>query len=241
MADIVLIMGSGPAAVAVRDWPARAFDARVAINNAWRLRPDWTHLVHPEDFPAHRRPQTPAPGQRIVDYRDYVPAQNRFGGFVYGGGTMAFTAGYWALDALAPRVMAFVGCDMVYPATGPTHFYGTGAADPLRDDPTLRSLEAKSARLALLAAERGCRCVNLSRDPSRLVLPRARVDQLPALAAQPPANPVGLAAPLAIERRLGYLVPSGRYWLEAGRFDLTEIDALDSVWLATFRAQRSFS
>jgi len=31
----------------------------------------------------------------------YVPAQNWVnGGFVYGGGTMAFTAGYWALDTL---------------------------------------------------------------------------------------------------------------------------------------------
>lgn len=33
--------------------------------------------------------------------------------------------------------MAFIDCDMVYPTTGgSTHFYGTGAADPLRDDVT---------------------------------------------------------------------------------------------------------
>ena len=44
---------------------------------------------------------------------DYVPVQNDFGGFVYAGGTMTFTAGYWALGALKPSVLAFLGCDMV--------------------------------------------------------------------------------------------------------------------------------
>ena len=57
--------------------------------------------------------------------------------------------------------MAFFGCDMVYAATGKTHFYGTGTADPLRPDVTLQSLEGKAARLQLLAAEQGCACVNL--------------------------------------------------------------------------------
>jgi hypothetical protein len=36
---------------------------------------------------------------------------------------------------------------------------------------------------------------------------------------------------LAREAELGYLVPSGRYWEEAERFDPAEIDALDSLWL----------
>ena len=78
-----------------------------------------------------------------------------FGGIVYAGATMAFTAGYWALSALQPRVLAYLGCDMIYPQ-GQTHFYGTGAADPLRPDPTLQNLRAKSARLELLAARAGC-------------------------------------------------------------------------------------
>ncbi|WP_116132641.1 hypothetical protein [Tropicimonas sp. IMCC34043] len=239
MARIVLILGSGPDAVAARAWPAAAFDARVAINNAWRVRPDWTHLIHPEDFPEDRRPQALSPGQQIVDYRSYVPAQNRFGGFVYAGGTMAFTAGYWALDALRPRVMAFVGCDMVYPATGPTHFYGTGAPDPLRRDPTLRSLPAKSARLALLAARRGCVCVNLSAAAeSRLVFARTGLGDLPVLCRRTVDGAADALAgrPLSLERRLGYFVASGRYWKQAAGFDTAALDAIDAAWLAAWRA-----
>ena len=85
-----------------------------------------------------------------------MPIQNDLGGFVYAGGTMAFTAGYWALGALRPDVMAFFGCDMVYPTEG-SHFYGNGNADPLRDDITLRNLEAKSARLSIIAARASAR------------------------------------------------------------------------------------
>jgi hypothetical protein len=84
---------------------------------------------------------------------------------------------------------------------------------------TLRSLEAKAARLMLLAARQGCAMVNLSTGPSRLVFPRAG-------AGWPGRGP----GPLRAVRRwsnerwlceagLGYLVPSGRYWEEADRFD----------------------
>ena len=95
----VLILGSAPYAVQAAEWPHDAFDHVVAINNAWRIRPDWSHLVHPEDFPQDRRPADILPGQQIITADDYVPAQNAYGGFVYAGGTMAFTAGYWALHA----------------------------------------------------------------------------------------------------------------------------------------------
>lgn len=230
MAGIVLILGSAPAALAARDWPRAPFDAVVAINNAWRIRDDWDVAIHPEDFPPARHP-VPGPGQRRVTAAAYVPVQNRYGGFVYAGGTMALTAGYWALGALRPRVLAWFGCDMVYPAEGRTHFYGTGTADPLRADVTLRSLEAKSARLALLAAREGTRCVNLSDGPSRLLFHRARPEALPALAGEPLApEPAGVAAALAAEARLGYAVPSGRYWEEAARFDADEIDRVDALW-----------
>jgi len=228
---IVLILGSAPSApeCAGWDWPGPV----VAINSAWQVRPDWDYLVHPEDFPVERRPVEVAPGQRIVTAEEYVALQNRFGGFVYAGGTMAFTAAYWALAALRPRVMAFWACDMVYPATGPTHFYGTGAPDPLRDDISLRSLEAKSARLALMAAREGCACVNLSAGRSRLVLPRATrkgVARCRAMAFDTPQ----MRAAEAEEARLGYLVESGRYWQVEERFDPARIDALDALWLAAF-------
>ena len=225
----VLVLGSARDVIACRDWPRAPFDRIVAINNAWAVRTDWDFLVHPEDFASERRPR-PGPGQSLVDYREFVPAQNAYGGFVYAGGTMAFTAAYWALHALGPRVLAFLGCDMVYSATGATHFYGTGAPDPLRADVTLRSLEAKSARLMVLAARHGCACVNLSAGKSRLVFPRATRDRLPA--APLPFDAPAAEAALSREAALGYVVLSGRYWLEAGRFDPAEIDALDALWLA---------
>lgn len=235
MGPIVLILGSGPAAVAVTHWDRSGFDHIVAINNAWRLRPDWDVSIHPEDFPPEHRPSGLLPGQRRVEARDYVPVQNAYGGFVYAGGTMAFTAGYWALGALKPRVIAFFGCDMVYAVTGRTHFYGTGTADPLREDVTLQSLEAKAARLQLLAAEQGCACVNLSWQDSRLVFPRATLDDLAeALPVVP--DPDGMAEAKAREAALGYMVPSGRYWTEVDRFDAGALADLDALWLTAQRA-----
>ncbi|NNF71100.1 MAG: hypothetical protein HKN02_02770 [Rhodobacteraceae bacterium] len=228
----VLIIGSGPNSIECRDWPREGFDHVLAINNAWRVRPDWSHAIFPEDFPVERQPVA-GPGQVVLTHEEYVPLQNALGGFVYAGGTMAFTAGYWALAALRPRIMAFIGCDMVYPATGQTHFYGTGTADPLRPDVTLQSLEAKSARLALLAGRAGCACLNLSRDDSRLVFARATPETLRDVAeGQPMPGEGDLAAVLAREAALGYFVPSGRYWEEAGRFDAAALARLDADWLA---------
>ncbi|MGB4909122.1 MAG: hypothetical protein WBP15_11365, partial [Tabrizicola sp.] len=150
----VLMLGSAPMAAEAALWPRAPFDLVLAINNSWRIRPDWDVAIHPHDF-AEERQARPGPGQRVVTEAEFVPAQNAFGGFVYAGATMAFTAAYWALQALRPSVIAVYGCDMQYPASGPTHFYGTGTPDPLRADITLRSLEAKSARLMVLAAMQG--------------------------------------------------------------------------------------
>ncbi|MGR3805353.1 hypothetical protein [Marinibacterium profundimaris] len=240
----VLILGSAPSAPACRAWPRERFDAIVAINNAWALRDDFTHLIYPDDFPPDRLPPGLAPGQLRVTSDDYVPEQNRFGGVLYAGGTMAFTAGYWALGALRPDVLAFFGCDMVYPGAGRTHFYGTGAADPLRDDISLRNLEAKSARLTLLAAEAGCHAVNLSEEPhSRLVMPRLAPDRLPEvlpqLAARPPRRATDALQPAhRREAELGYVVSHGRYWEESDRFDPAEIDRLDQLWLQAWTSTR---
>lgn len=226
----VLILGSGPSVMDCEHWERGPFDRIVAINNAWRVRPDWDDLIHPSDFPVERRPSSLSASQHIVTANAYVPAQNDFGGFVYAGGTMAFTAGYWALSELKPSVMAFLGCDMVYPATGPTHFYGTGAPDPLRQDVTLRSLPAKSARLQIMAARAGCACINLSTADSQLVFPRGNPSGLPAAAL--PYDQAIAARADAEEARLNYYVPSGKYWKEEDRFDPAAIDALDAMWLS---------
>ncbi len=235
--DIVLIMGSGPNAVDAADWPREWFDRMVVINNAWRVRVDWDDLVFPEDFPEGRRPDAILPDQRLITAEQFVPTQNAYGGFVYGGGTMAFTAGYWALHALRPKVMAFIGCDMVYPKAGPTHFYGTGAADPLRDDMTLQDLGAKSARLGLIAANQGCRCVNLSNGPSELMFERADPRQLRQLACEKTSAP-GISTVLNREDSIGYFVPNGRYWDHASDFDAGVLSELDAAWRAAWPASQ---
>lgn len=228
----VLILGSAPDAPKSRDWPKSLFSSIVAINNAWRARGDWDYLVCPDDFPAARRPRDLARGQRLIGAQEFIPANNRFGGVVYAGGTMAFTAGYWALSALKPSVLAFFGCDMIYPSQGRTHFYGEGSADPLRDDVSLRNLEAKSARLMLHAARQGCACVRLSTGPSRLVFPSVRPDALGAVESLGPDAGGDLFDQASErERDLGYLVESGRYWEDAGRYSTAELDRLDAIWL----------
>lgn len=225
----VLILGSGPNVVQCKDWDRGPFDRIVVINNAWSVRSDWDYFIHPDDFPPERWPTDVSSKKISVRASDYVPIQNRFGGFLYAGGTMAFTAGYWALGALMPKVIAFLGCDMTYDAKQ-SHFYGTGTADPLRNDKSLRSLEAKASRFQALAASEGCAVVNLSEDPSRLTFPRStRLDSAACLPLQYDATLI--AAALQKEDDLGYLVPSGKYWKEEERFDERKIDALDQMWL----------
>lgn len=225
----MLMLGSAPMATEAQHWSRKSFDCVLAINNAWNIRPDWDVMIHPWDFPADRRPVAGA-GQVIITEDEFVPAQNALGGFVYAGATMAFTSAYWALNTRRPRVIAAFGCDMHYPAGGNTHFYGQGSPDPLRNDITLRSLEAKSARLMILAAMQGCAMVNLSNGPSRLIFPR--VSRAGVAQARPLAfNPDATAAALQREAELGYTVGSGRYWEELHRFDPAQIDALDAMWL----------
>lgn len=233
----VLILGSAPSAVEAANWRWDSFDHVVVINNAWRIRDDWSHLIHPEDFPEDRRPVSLLPGQKMVTYRDYVPAQNRQGGFVYAGGTMAFTAGYWALDALKPSLLCYFGCDMVYPKEGNTHFYGTGAADPLRADVTLANLPAKARRLQYFAARIGCTVVNLSPYESVLPFPRLKPEEVVRARPEPvqPTAEQGDAA-LELERQAGYFVVSGRYWEAEEKFSQERIAAIDAAWLLVYGA-----
>jgi hypothetical protein len=169
---------------------------------------------------------------------EYVPANNRFGGVFYAGGTMAFTTGYWALHALKPSVLAFVGCDMVYAASGNTHFYGSGEPDPLRDDLSLRSLEAKSARLMLHAAEVGCACVRLPSQESRLVFPCVTEEDLFRAVPLTSSTTLGPLFEMAKseEDRLGYRCETGRYWEIAEEFSAESVDRLDALWLVAAQA-----
>ncbi|MDP3526820.1 MAG: hypothetical protein Q8S27_19785 [Hoeflea sp.] len=230
--SIVVILGSGPSAPRLRSWQKPANARLVAINNAWRVRPDWDHLVHAGDFPATRMPDIVAPGQGVHSHESYVPAQNSYGGFVYGGGTMAFTAGYWALAALKPDILAYYACDMTY-SGNVTHFYGQGTADPLRPDVTLQSLEAKSIRLMALAARQGCACVNLSTEAqSRLLFPRAGLAEIARHPPQISLDSEAVEAALTEEARLGYMIEDGEYWHHTDRFDAGALSAIDDLWLS---------
>jgi hypothetical protein len=244
---MVLLIGSAPDAVQAKDWDLSVFTQRVAINNAWQITPDWDYLVYPEDFAPERLPPTPLKSsQQLIAAPEFVPQQNNFGGFVYAGGTMAFTAGYWALGALKPDLMAFLGCDMVYDAASgeSSHFYGQGTPDPLRVDVTLQSLEAKSARFMALAQAHDCSVMNLSALPeSRLLFPRVeRLDlTTPAVHQQlmqersELIDATAVARALQAEQDLGYMVASGRYWEHTAEFDKTKLSDIDDLWLKALR------
>lgn len=231
---VVLVLGSGPNVTEARNWPKQWFDRIVVINNAWRVREDWDDLVFPEDFPEAKRPIHVQRGQRLVEADAFVPAQNAYGGFVHAGATMAYTTAYWALSALRPSVLAFMGCDMVYPEAGNTHFYGTGVADPLRDDVTLRDLGAKSARLASIAASQECACVNLSTNRSALLFPRAAPEGLRKRMFQLDLDRAHYAALRAQEDALGYATPDGRYTNDEDSLDMAALARIDAQWRSLF-------
>ena len=241
----VLVLGSAPDAIRARDFDLSRFSAIVVLNNAWRVRDDWTHIVYPEDFPESRRPSETS-GRQVIEYDQFVPANNAFGGIVYAGGTMAFTGGYWALHALKPDVLAFLGCDMVYEGDpSKSHFYGQGVPDPLRDDPTLQSLEAKSNRLRWMAFDRGCICFNLSdKEQSRLTFERldadllgGSLDQIHELAKRRHVTSASRSqADLALEaeQQAGWYYESGDYWNSEPPVDASELAKIDDLWLKVF-------
>lgn len=236
----VLIDGSAPDAVKTAHWDTSCFSHTVVINNAWKACPSWNCLIYPEDFPIDRHPSAKdMNGKRMVTAEEFVPVQNEFGGFVYAGGTMSLTAGYWSLGALKPDVIAYIGCDMVYESKPgqATHLDGAGTADPLRPDFTLQSLKVKSLRLQALAHQQGCAVVNLSElDNSRLCFPRLTfsahevMTEHTSFEAQ---QPLAIQTALRAEADLGDWVASGRYWEEHNKFDHQKLRDIDALWLST--------
>ena len=224
----VLILGSGPSVLAAQEWSEKPFDKIVAINNAWQVRPDWDDLIYPYDFPKVKVPKVLHPSQSLITEREFVPVQNSYGGFVYAGGTMAYTAAYWALGHYQPEHISFLGCDMVY-AGEQTHFYGKGEADPLREDVTLMSLEAKANRFYVFARLQDCMVTNLSRSRSRLTFPR--YDLKNSVPCPMRINHEMTEQARQKEKDLGYVVPDGRYWEDAHRFERVELANLDALWL----------
>jgi hypothetical protein len=246
---MALVMGSAPDAVLAKDWDLSSFTYRIAINNSWQITPYWDYLVYPEDLLPERLPAPPLKAhQKLIDATEFVPAQNKLGGFVYAGGTMAFTTAYWTLSALKPDLIAFLGCDMIYDASlgESNHFYGHGTSDPLRADITLQSLEAKSVRFMALAHSMNCAVVNLSELPeSRLVFPRITIDRvtdpagIPRLIEQQNRmlSSDQVVKALAAEKDLGYMVETGRYWQHLAALDASKLSQIDDLWLKAIRSK----
>ena len=90
------------------------------------------------------------------------------------------------------------------------------------------------ARLYLLAARQGCACVNLSRGESRLLFPRAGVADLGTWGRENRLPLAAMGEAERLEREAGYMVPSGRYWLEQERFSTDRIDRIDAAWRRAF-------
>ena len=168
----ILVIGSAPDAIQVKNWELSVFDKVIAINNAWQLTDKWDQLIFPHDFPNKNKPATLLAHQTIVTEEQFVPTQNFFGGFVYAGATMAFTAGYWSLATYKPSKICFLGCNMHYSESGATHFYGMGKPDPLRKDISLTSLKACSYRMMIMSKIHGCDVVSLSTGETNLHIPQ---------------------------------------------------------------------
>ena len=225
----VLIIGSAPDALEAKSFNKELFQGVVAINNAWNVRNDWDYCIFPDDFPENRRPNENKE-QKLIGSEQYVPLQNKYGGFVYSGGTMAFTAGYWVLGHFKPKAIAYIGCDMIYDGKE-THFYGRGTPDPLRKDPTLKNLKAKSARLEAIAAYQNCSIFNLSKRPkTNLVFRRNSLENIPKKPTPRRVNNELLKVVLEKEKSLGYFVKNGKYWEHLAEFDQKKIDILDELW-----------
>ena len=225
----VLILGSGPDAVDAINFKSGIFDKIVAINNAWQIRADWDFCIFPDDFPKEKRPNSNL-SQKLITHNEYVPIQNRFGGFVYAGGTMAFTSGYWALGKLKPTLIAYLGCDMIYKGNK-THFYGKGTADPLRDDPTLKNLLSKSARFEVIADSNNSSVFNLSKKKeSNLVFRRLGISEITEPTSRREVDDKKTLQALKLEKDLGYFVKDGKYWKHLQKFDPNAISRLDSLW-----------
>lgn len=142
----------------------------VALNNAHRAVSRVDFCLYSDDLPAADKPARCAVIGRSSPH--YGPAQQRFGGVLHGGGTMAFNAAYWVLANFPFAQLSFFACDMVYEGER-SHFYGKGQPDPLRRDVTLQNLEAKSLRLFWMGLEQQVLVLNASAEArSRLRLPR---------------------------------------------------------------------
>ena len=227
----ILIIGSAPDSIRARHWNMDLFDRVIVINNAWKVTTKWDELIFPHDFPEENEPTILLNHQKTVTEEQFVPAQNLFGGFVYAGATMAFTAGYWALAHHKPSAICFLGCNMHYSQNEPTHFYGQGQPDPMRHDISLTSLQACSHRMLILAKNQGCDMVSLSPGEFNLHVPQISPDDVARYQSSFLISEPKVEEALSLEKQLNYYVEDGRYWTKAHLFSHSELVKLDQIWI----------
>lgn len=126
--DKIMVVGSGISAEKVKNWDLSGWHV-LAINNAWQATDDWDELIYPNDF--NKLPQSIKPNQKLVTNETYMKANTAFGNQLVRGNTMLLQALYYAL-LKKPQVIGTIGCDLYYPPSGKTHFYGNGGLDPMR-------------------------------------------------------------------------------------------------------------
>jgi len=187
---MAIIVGSSPLANNIKTYKLNQF-YKIAVNNAWRLRKDFDYLVYPDDFPHENIPKN---GNdfcgTFISNPDYMTSIDKAGGILYCGATMSYAAGYWAVDNINSKLIGYYSSDMMYnQKNGITHFYGVGTPDPLRQDVSLSSLEARSIRLFSWALEHDKLLVNFSEsEKSRLQLPKISLDRAYHFLSPPPKN-----------------------------------------------------
>ena len=227
----VLIIGSAPDATKARELDLTFFDTVIVINNAWKIISNWNELIFPYDFPDYKKPKSMGKHQRFVTEKEFVPAQESLGGFVYAGATMTFTTGYWALVEHKPSLMCFLGCNMVYPSNTQTHFYGSGRKDPLRDDISLTSLKACSRRLLAIAKMRNCDLISLSSGVTNLDIPQLDFSQLDNFHPSIVVDRQRVADAFLLEESFGYFFRGKKYWEFLDQIDKSHLIELDRAWV----------
>ena len=148
----ILILGSGPNVIEILEQDLSGYDKIVVINNAWKVVEGGQITYFLMIFQIKTNPRSKIITKKVDEkVCRYSKSVWRFRICGRNDGIHRTLLGTWLLFT---RSIDILGCDMVYPKTGSTHFYGTGTADPLREDISLRSLEAKSARVYSIALRR---------------------------------------------------------------------------------------
>jgi len=159
----VIIVGSGVNCREINSWNTEGY-LIVVVNNAWKAVNRWNYLCYPGDF-------TDLPkGRGILVTGRHINTLVAKSGILRKSyhGTMFFTASYWALVALNPSEIGYIGMDMQYDKPN-NAFYGDAKPDPLRFKDELNTWFDELQEDADL---RNVQLINYSKKVSRLPFQR---------------------------------------------------------------------